>query len=77
MEVLVNRAADLDGPLSIGQRCLQPVGLVPVLPCLLLGLLDLTTQLGQRALQRCLLGLEFLPQLNLPRQKRGKETVNR
>lgn len=47
MEEMVTCAANLDGPLCIGQRRLQPVGLVPVLPCLLLGLLDLATQLGQ------------------------------
>lgn len=65
-------AADLDGPFGIGQRRLQPVSLVPVLPCLLLGLLDFATQLGKRALQRRLLGLEFLSELNLPNEKKGE-----
>lgn len=56
---------DLDGSLSIGQRCLQPVGLVSVLSGLLLSLLQFTPQFGQWALQGRFLSLELFAQLNL------------
>lgn len=58
-------ATDLDGSLSIGQRCLQSVGLVSVLSGLLLSLLKLTPQFWQWALQGRFLSLELLTKLDL------------
>ena len=71
----MNTHTHLDGSLGVGKRRLQSVGLVSVLSGLLLSFLKLAPQLGQRALQCCLLSLELLTELNLDMSRKSQRSL--